>query len=90
MSFCHPFLLADHRPFSSTLSHDFYQVMIGRKDMNLFGWKQLIEWSLEHASMTQDEYEVIHTDWTSRWNQFLDDVVAEFEQEQRCEPTNKN
>lgn len=66
--------------YRSTLSHDFYQVMIGKKDMTLFGWKQLIEWSLEHACLSEQEYDVIRKDWAKRWDQFLDETIAESQQ----------
>ncbi|KAF3761440.1 Metallo-dependent hydrolase [Cryphonectria parasitica EP155] len=64
--------------FNSTLSHDFYQVMIGKSNMTLFGWKQLIEWSLEHACLSKKEYEAIHAAWAKKWEAFLDEVIAEF------------
>ncbi|EQK98340.1 adenosine deaminase [Ophiocordyceps sinensis CO18] len=40
---------------TSTLSHDFYQVMVGKADMDLYGWKQLALWSLEHACLEGPE-----------------------------------
>lgn len=46
--------------------------------MTLFGWKQLVEWSLEHACLSEDEYEILHADWKERWDHFLDEVIAEF------------
>lgn len=45
--------------------------------MTLFGWKQLIEWSLRHACLSEDEYERIHADWARRWEEFLDETIAE-------------
>ncbi|KUI53084.1 Adenosine deaminase CECR1-A [Cytospora mali] len=64
--------------FNSTLSHDFYQVMIGRHDMTLFGWKQLIEWSLEHACMSKDEYDAVYGQWAKRWDDFVGEIIEEF------------
>lgn len=52
--------------------------MIGKTDMTLFGWKQLIEWSLQHACLSKDEFEALHADWEKRWDRFLDDVIATF------------
>lgn len=52
--------------------------MIGKEDMTLFGWKQLIEWSLEHACMSKDEYAAVHREWAKRWDVFVDEVVEEF------------
>ncbi|RCI16655.1 hypothetical protein L249_3296 [Ophiocordyceps polyrhachis-furcata BCC 54312] len=45
--------------FRSTLSHDFYQVMVGKADMDLFGWKQLALWSIEHACLDGEERETM-------------------------------
>ncbi|KAI3401525.1 hypothetical protein diail_10959 [Diaporthe ilicicola] len=64
--------------FNSTLSHDFYQAMIGKPDMTLFGWKQLIEWSLEHACMSPAEYRDVREAWEIRWERFLDEAIEEF------------
>ncbi|ROW08424.1 hypothetical protein VMCG_03294 [Cytospora schulzeri] len=64
--------------FNSTLSHDFYQVMIGKKNMTLFGWKQLIEWSLEHSCMSKDEYGAVHREWAKRWDEFVGEIIKEF------------
>lgn len=63
---------------SSTLSHDFYQAMIGKPDMTLFGWKQLIEWSLDHACMSPDERREVRRAWEARWEKFLDEAIEEF------------
>lgn len=46
--------------------------------MTLFGWKQLIEWSLEHACLSRDEYGAVHGVWARRWDEFLDWAVEEF------------
>ncbi|KAJ4175428.1 hypothetical protein NW767_015787, partial [Fusarium falciforme] len=37
--------------FRSSLSHDFYQVLVGKPDMSLSGCRQLILWSIEHACL---------------------------------------
>ncbi|KAL7622109.1 hypothetical protein AAE478_007611 [Parahypoxylon ruwenzoriense] len=55
--------------FRSTLSHDFYEVMIGNRNMNLFGWRQLARWSIDHACMTHDERERVLVEWERRWKQ---------------------
>lgn len=46
--------------------------------MSLYGWKQLIEWSLQHSCLSKDEYESIHGEWVEKWDKFLDEVIAEF------------
>ncbi|KAI0026049.1 hypothetical protein F4780DRAFT_4634 [Xylariomycetidae sp. FL0641] len=60
--------------FRSTLSHDFYEIMIGRKDMDLFAWKQLCIWSIEHSCMDQDERKRALDEWKLRWGEFIECV----------------
>ncbi|RDA85481.1 hypothetical protein CP532_0013 [Ophiocordyceps camponoti-leonardi (nom. inval.)] len=57
--------------FRSTLSHDFYQVMVGKADMDLFGWKQLALWSIEHACLDGEERETMTARWETSWDEFL-------------------
>ncbi|PKS11466.1 hypothetical protein jhhlp_003230 [Lomentospora prolificans] len=64
--------------FRSTLSHDFYQVMIGRADMSLHGWRQLIEWSLQHSCMSDGERQGVWVQWEKRWEEFLDWMLVEY------------
>lgn len=52
--------------------------MIGKSDMSLYGWKQLIEWSLEHACLSSEQYASIHAAWEKKWDIFLDEVIVEF------------
>lgn len=46
--------------------------------MTLYGWKQLIEWSLQHSCLSKEEYSTIHGDWLRKWDEFLDEVIEEF------------
>ncbi|UKZ57364.1 hypothetical protein TrVGV298_011217 [Trichoderma virens] len=64
--------------FSSSLSHDFYQVMVGKADMGLYGWKQLAMWSIEHACLSEKETEKMLNEWNQLWNRFLDWVDEEY------------
>ncbi|GAB1319518.1 Adenosine/AMP deaminase [Madurella fahalii] len=64
--------------FRSTLSHDFYQAMIGKADMTVHGWRQLVEWSLEHACMDEAERVQIFTSWERRWKDWLKWVIEEY------------
>ncbi|EHK44738.1 hypothetical protein TRIATDRAFT_174005, partial [Trichoderma atroviride IMI 206040] len=61
--------------FRSTLSHDFYQVMVGKKSMGLYGWKQLVMWSIEHACLGDDERKEIMDHWEVLWREFLMKVI---------------
>ncbi|KAL7785900.1 hypothetical protein V8C37DRAFT_405679 [Trichoderma ceciliae] len=62
--------------FRSSLSHDFYQVMVGKADMGLYGWKQLVMWSLEHACLSDEEGEKMLGEWEKLWDEFLDWVIS--------------
>ncbi|KZL86414.1 adenosine amp deaminase, partial [Colletotrichum incanum] len=64
--------------FGSSLPHEFYQVMVGKTDMTLHGWRQLIEWSLDHSCMTKEELSVVRADWEKRWEGFLDWIIAKY------------
>ncbi|KAI1484843.1 hypothetical protein F5X96DRAFT_675234 [Biscogniauxia mediterranea] len=57
--------------FQSTLSHDFFEVMVGHDEMNIYGWEQLARWSIEHASLEHDERERMLLEWHLRWKEFI-------------------
>lgn len=57
--------------FNSTLSHDFYEVMMGNNKINLYGWKQLARWSIEHSCLSLDERRRALTEWEKRWQDFI-------------------
>ncbi|KAH8811980.1 adenosine deaminase family protein-like protein [Xylogone sp. PMI_703] len=83
-----PILLANNVPctinsdnatfYRSSLSHDFYQVMIGSNAMDLYGWKQLIIWSLEKSCMSDAERESVTREWEVRWDEFCQWIVKEY------------
>lgn len=61
----------------STLSHDFYEVMVGNQNMNLYGWHQLALWSIDHACLSQVERERILVEWERRWKEeFIPEVLG--------------
>ncbi|TGJ86422.1 hypothetical protein E0Z10_g2392 [Xylaria hypoxylon] len=57
--------------FQSTLSHDFYEVMAGNGNINLYGWKQLARWSIEHSCLNPDELRRTLAEWEKRWQDFI-------------------
>ncbi|EGX94640.1 adenosine deaminase [Cordyceps militaris CM01] len=69
---------ADENNYRSSLSHDFYQVLIGKADMSLYGWKQLVLWSMEHACLDDGERGAILQQWERMWDDFLQWVVATY------------
>ncbi|KAI1458779.1 Metallo-dependent hydrolase [Annulohypoxylon moriforme] len=66
--------------FESTLSHDFYEFLVGNRNMNLFGWRQLARWSIDHSCMSLVERERVLAEWERRWRE-------EFIPELREKPT---
>lgn len=54
------------------MDDDFYQVMVGSQDMDLHGWRQLAEWSIEHASMESErERQELKALWQQKWDVFV-------------------
>ncbi|KAK5163037.1 uncharacterized protein LTR77_010971 [Saxophila tyrrhenica] len=64
--------------FSSTLSYEFYQVMVGDPRMNIHGWKQLAEWSLEHSCLSPGEIHLAKGIYARQWEAFCQWVVDEY------------
>ncbi|KAI9148671.1 Adenosine deaminase CECR1-A [Paramyrothecium foliicola] len=64
--------------FNSMLSRDFYQVLIGKADMTVYGWRQLIEWSIEHACMSEEERFSVFSAWEIKWDAWLQWVIQEY------------
>ncbi|EKD20370.1 adenosine/AMP deaminase [Drepanopeziza brunnea f. sp. 'multigermtubi' MB_m1] len=83
-----PILLANNVPctvnsdnatfYKSSLSHDFYQVMIGAESMTLLGWKQLVKWSLEHSCMDPEQLKSVTAVWEVMWDEFCHWIVEEY------------
>ncbi|KAG9236353.1 adenosine deaminase family protein-like protein [Amylocarpus encephaloides] len=64
--------------YKSSLSHDFYQVMISSESMSLYGWKQLAKWSLEHSCMEPEMLASVTKVWEVRWAEFCLWIVDEY------------
>ncbi|KAK5131074.1 hypothetical protein LTR08_001360 [Meristemomyces frigidus] len=63
---------------SSSLSHEFYQVMVGDTRMSVHGWKQLAEWSLEHSCLTAAELKKAKAIFEREWELFCRWVVESY------------
>jgi adenosine deaminase CECR1 len=64
--------------FSSSLSHDFYQVMVANKRMNLLGWKTLAMWSIEHSCLSENERVDMQLRWSNDWDKYIRWIIEEF------------
>lgn len=52
--------------------------MVGDLRMNIHGWKQLAEWSLEHACLTTQELDRAKIIFNKHWEEFCGQVVSTF------------
>ena len=60
------------------MSHEFYQVMVGDTRMSLHGWKQLAEWSIEHARLTPSEKKEGLRILRAEWEIFSQRIIDEY------------
>ena len=51
--------------------------------MDLHGWRQLIEWSLEHSCMSEEERASVWSEWEKRWELFLDWIIQTYGDESK-------
>ena len=51
--------------------------MAGKSDMTLHGFRQLIEWSLEHSCLEDGRRAGIRADWEVMWDSFCQDIIDE-------------
>lgn len=58
--------------------------------MGLYGWKQVVIWSLEHACLDDDEKAENITHWEAQWEKFLDDVIKWDEEREKPAPVDEN
>lgn len=63
--------------YSSSLSHDFYQTMIGSENMSLSGLKQLTQWSIDHSCLQQAEKRIVQAEFDRRWSAWIDAFIAD-------------
>lgn len=53
--------------------------------MGLYGWKQLVLWSMEHACLSDQEKSEMLQQWEVLWEQFLTWVVQTYGDEDEDE-----
>lgn len=64
--------------FSSSLSYEFYQVMVGDPRMSVHGWKQLAEWSIEHSCLSSSDMKKAKKIHAEAWESFCQWVVSTY------------
>lgn len=61
--------------FSNSMSHEFYQIMVGAPTMSLYSWKQLAWWSLEYSCLSLKEQIRGRTILDASWKVFCKRIV---------------
>jgi adenosine deaminase CECR1 len=61
--------------FSNSVSHEFYQIMVGAPSMSLYGWHQLTEWSITHSCLSTEQQIEAHQILKNEWKDFCHWVV---------------
>ncbi|KAL5429710.1 hypothetical protein PMIN04_000093 [Paraphaeosphaeria minitans] len=64
--------------FSNSMSHEFYQIMVGSPTMSVHSWKQLALWSLEYSCLKDHEKKTAEVHFKKAWVEFCDWVVEEY------------
>jgi hypothetical protein len=64
--------------FRNSVSHEFYQVMVGSPSMNLHGWRQLCEWSIQYSCLSNEEKQQAFKIFWREWETFCKWVVTEY------------
>ncbi|KAF2031189.1 Metallo-dependent hydrolase [Setomelanomma holmii] len=64
--------------FSNSMSHEFYQVMVGAPTISLYSWKQLAHWSIEYSCLSPTQQAEGHKCLDDDWKVFCDHVVNEY------------
>ncbi|CAK4030588.1 Adenosine deaminase CECR1-A [Lecanosticta acicola] len=64
----------------SALSHEFYQVLAGDPRMNIHGWKQLAEWSLEHSCLSLEQRVEAKKIFDRDWENFCQWVIDTYDE----------
>jgi adenosine deaminase CECR1 len=63
---------------SNSMSHEFYQIMVGAPSMSIHSWKQLALWSLEYSCLKEEQKEKAEVYFRAAWEEFCDWVVATY------------
>jgi adenosine deaminase CECR1 len=65
-------------PNSNSMSHEFYQVMVGAPTISLHSWKQLARWSIDYSCLDKQQKEEGLAILEKEWTRFCDYVVLEY------------
>jgi adenosine deaminase CECR1 len=60
---------------SNNVSYEFYQIMVGSPTMNIHGWRQLAEWSIEYSCLNDKDQAIARDIFRKDWDAFCDWIV---------------
>ncbi|KAF2646190.1 Metallo-dependent hydrolase [Massarina eburnea CBS 473.64] len=64
--------------FSNSMSHEFYQIMVGSPTISVHSWKQLALWSIEYSTLNDKQKEEGKRIFADSWEKFCKGVVKDY------------
>jgi adenosine deaminase CECR1 len=64
--------------FSNSVSHEFYQVMVGSPTMSIHGWRQLVEWSVQYSCLSVSDQVEAGRILAREWEDFCQWIVDQY------------
>jgi adenosine deaminase CECR1 len=65
---------------SNSVSHEFYQIMVGSPAMSVHGWKQLCHWSIQYSCLSNEQKQEAFTIFARDWEAWCTWVVSTYGQ----------
>jgi adenosine deaminase CECR1 len=63
---------------SNSMSHEFYQIMVGAPSMSLYSWKQLARWSIDYSCLSMQEKIQGHEILNKEWKLFSQNIIKDY------------
>lgn len=63
---------------SNSMSHEFYQVLVGDPKMSLYAWKQLARWSIQYSCLSDEDKKSGLGDLEKSWEEFCVRILQDF------------
>lgn len=67
--------MTEHR---NSVSHEFYQVMVGSPTMSIHGWRQLVEWSVQYSCLSERDQTEAMAILKNEWELFCKWIIDEY------------
>jgi adenosine deaminase CECR1 len=63
---------------SNSMSHEFYQIMVGAPTMSLYSWKQLARWSIQYSRLKNEQKTKGYEIFDRSWSEFCQTIVKDY------------